>query len=169
MSGLLFTGKFVFYSEWVSKWASEFLSLSASRSRSPVAGPSCCVDFFWWARGALPAPVWAVAVYVLFQYYYYFLMLFSHCGMIYTCIFYIWSDVVVYMFALSLSLLSLSCLSLLPVLYPANSQQEGSSLQVGSCSRFLPANREFFLATVLAWGFQLWVSDSVKHLKTIFL
>ena len=26
---------------------------------------------------------------------------------------------------------------------------------------------EFFLATVLTWGFRLWVSASVKHIETI--
>ena len=35
-------------------------------------------------------------------------------------------------------------------------------------SRFLPVKMEFSLATVLTWGFWLWVSDSVKHLETIY-
>ena len=39
-------------------------------------------------------------------------------------------------------------LSLL-LFYPADSQQEGFSLKPGSCSRFLPGKREFFIATVL--------------------
>ena len=33
----------------------------------------------------------------------------------------------------------------------------------------LPVKREFFLVTVLTWGFWLWASDSVKHLETILL
>ena len=70
---------------------------------------------------------------------------------------------------LSLFSLSLSRLSLLLFLYPADSQQEGSSLQAGSCSRFLPVKREFFLATVLTWGVRLWISDPVKHLETILM
>ena len=47
-----------------------------------------------------------------------------------------------------------ACLSLLLFLYPADSQQDSSSLQPGSCSRFLPVKKDCFLRTVLTWGFQ---------------
>lgn len=57
-----------------------------------------------------------------------------------------------------------SCLFLL--FYLTGFQQDGSSW---SCSRFLPAEREFVLAAVLTRGFLLWASASVKHLEMCFL
>ena len=76
-----------------------------------------------------------------------FFMLYSHCCIMYTCILYIRSGVFVFVFCLSLSLFFLSCPSLLLFLYPAESQQDGSS-----CSRFLPVKRKSFRATVLSRG-----------------
>ena len=46
-------------------------------------------------------------------------------------------------------------------------QLAASSLSARSRSRFLPVEREVFLATVLTWGFRLWVSASVKHPQTV--
>ena len=54
-------------------------------------------------------------------------------------------------------------------LYPADSQQEGSSMSARSGSRFLLVKRECFPVTVLTSGFRLLVADSVKHLERIVL
>lgn len=73
-------------------------------------------------------------------------------------------------------LFSLFCLPPLLLLYLASLQQDGSFLSAWSGSKFFSVIREFvlffsfsFLATVLTWGFKVWVSASVKHLETIFI
>ena len=68
-----------------------------------------------------------------------------------------------YLFSLSPSLYSLC-----PVSLSFSSFNRPTPSRRFSCSRFLPVKREFFLATALTWEFRLWVSDSVKHLETLF-
>ena len=59
------------------------------------------------------------------------------------------------------------CICFLYLSLPFSFSSVTTQQEAGSCSRFLPVRREFFLATVLTWRFRLWVSDSVKHLETI--
>ena len=80
------------------------------------------------------------------------------CCIIYICILYIRSGVFVFVFSMSLSLISLSCLSLLFFLT--------ARLSAGW---LLPVRREFLLGTVLNWGFRLLVFHCVMYLQTIVL
>ena len=128
------------------------LSLCVSLQRSTDAGAA-------WTSSSGPVSVANVWLRYIICYI-------PSCCIIYICILYIRSGVSVFVFSLSLSL-SLSLHSLCPVSLSFSSFTRPTlSRKVPPCKPG-PAQGFFLLKTVLTRGFRLWVSDSVKHLKTI--